>query len=130
MTSAGDSVNGNWVYGYNALDQLTSSACAVNSTSSCPDGTGAESFAYAYDRYGNRWAQTVTSGSGPAPSASFTGANNRMTGYSCDASGDLLNDGAHSYGFDAGHRIASVDGRGRRTEPTGRVSLGPNHRVV
>jgi RHS repeat-associated protein len=41
---------------------------------------------------------------------SFSGGNNRVDGYSYDASGNLLNDGNHSYTYDAENRITQVDG--------------------
>jgi len=36
--------------------------------------------------------------------------NNRIDGYSYDASGDLLNDGSHQYTYDAENRVWQVDG--------------------
>ena len=42
-------------------------------------------------------------------SANFDG-NNRMQGWSYDAAGNLLNDGVHSYTYDAECRIKTVDG--------------------
>ena len=108
VASSADTANGNWSYGYGPLNRLTSSGCAANASSNCPSGPAA--FSYGYDRYGNRWSQTVTAGSGPSPSASFSGGNNRMDGSSYDASGHLLNDGAHSYAYDGEGRLVSVDG--------------------
>ena len=63
-----------------------------------------------YDPVGNRWQQNLTSGSGQTSNLTFSGANNRMDGYSYDAAGNLLNDGVHSYTYDAESRIVSVDG--------------------
>jgi hypothetical protein len=65
-----------------------------------------------YDRFGNRWQQI-----GPQSFiATFTGNNpgtpqnnNRMDGYSYDAAGNLLNDGVHSYTYDAENHIIKVD---------------------
>jgi RHS repeat-associated protein len=63
-----------------------------------------------YDRFGNRWQQNGSN----SFIASFTGNNttnnNRMDGYSYDGAGNLLNDGAHSYTYDAENRIIAVDG--------------------
>jgi RHS repeat-associated protein len=48
-----------------------------------------------YDRYGNRWAQTLTSGTGPSVSLTFGNnglngsTNNRPNGYTFDASGNV-----------------------------------------
>jgi RHS repeat-associated protein len=69
-------------------------------------------FNYVYDRFGNRWQQN-----GPNSFiATFTGNNpgspannNRMDGYSYDAAGNLMNDGAHGYIYDAENRLIKVD---------------------
>ena len=97
VRSANDSQNGNWTYGYDDFNRLLSS----NKNSS------QQTFTYEYDRYGNRWHQNAPQG-GPAPQLSFT-SNNRMDGYSYDAAGNLLNDGAHSYVYDAEGRLVSRD---------------------
>ncbi len=52
---------------------------------------------WAYDRYGNRSAQTVTKGTAPANSLSINTANNRVNGWNYDAAGNTLYDGRHSY---------------------------------
>src|SRR5579883_1305293 len=73
---------------------------------------GAAVFSYVYDRFGNRWQQN-----GPnSMQLTFTGNNpgnpqnnNRIDGYSYDAAGNLLNDGVHSYAYNAENRITSVD---------------------
>jgi YD repeat-containing protein len=41
--------------------------------------TGGNSFTYSYDRFGNRWSQTLTAGTGPSPSLSFDQTSNRIT---------------------------------------------------
>ncbi len=64
------------------------------------------------NRFGNRWQQN-----GPQTFlATFTGNNqsnpqnnNRMDGYSYDAAGNLLNDGTHSYTYDAENHLIQVD---------------------
>jgi RHS repeat-associated protein len=88
-------------YGYDEFDRLNSRSVYV--------GT-ANNFTYAYDRYGNRWQQTVTAGSGPQPQYSFNTAKNQISGSSYDAAGNLTNDGAHSYTYDAEGNITAVDG--------------------
>ena len=40
----------------------------------------------------------------------FSTSNNRITGLSYDAAGNLLNDGTYSYTYDAENKIAKVDG--------------------
>jgi RHS repeat-associated protein len=78
--------------------------------------TGApNSYTYAYDRYGNRWAQTQTAGTGgPQPNLSFNALNNRISsgGFSYDAAGNLMSDSIHSYSYDAEGNIVSVDNNG------------------
>jgi len=110
VISAQDSVNGNWTYTYDAMNRLVTSACAGNATAKCPDGTAAEGYNYLYDRFGNRWQQNLTAGSGPGPQpqSSFD-ANNHMIGQSYDAAGNVLNDGMHNYVYDAENRIIEVD---------------------
>jgi RHS repeat-associated protein len=72
-----------------------------------------EGCSYNYDRYGNRWNQNQYSGTCPTPMYTFTGNgttnNNRIDGWSYDAAGNVLNDGFHSYAYDAENRISSVD---------------------
>ncbi len=95
---ANDSVNGNWAYTYDPMNRLITS------------GKSGQAFSYVYDRFGNRWQQNVTAGSGPNPSYSFD-ANNRVIGSSMtyDAAGNITSDGSHTYTYDAENRIASVD---------------------
>ncbi len=79
----------------------------------CPQSQPSVTFSRVYDRYGNRWQQTVTAGSGtwPQPSYSFD-ANNRLTGSggsTYDGAGNIMNDGIHAYTYDAENRIVKVD---------------------
>ncbi len=104
VTVANDSANGNWTYGYDAFNRLV---CANLSNGTCAAPTnGQPTYNYVYDRFGNRWQQN-----GPHTMLlTFSGSNNRMDGYSYDAAGNLLNDGTHSYTYDAENRIYKVDG--------------------
>ena len=97
ITYASDTVNGNWTYTYDDFGRLS-----TGSSSSA-------SYAWDYDRYGNRWHQTLTAGTGLTYIASFSGANNRVDGWSYDAAGNVLHDDHHSYTYDAEGRIATVD---------------------
>lgn len=80
-------------FGYDALNRLTTSQ---------ENGGANWSQTNSYDRYGNR---SIVGGG-----LSFDPNNNRMSGYSYDAAGNLLNDGLHSYTFDAENKIKNVDG--------------------
>lgn len=104
LTGASDTaLNQNNSYGYDEFGRLTS--LVVNS------GTPG-SYTYTYDRWGNRWTQTETNGSGgPQPNLSFNTSKNQVTnsGYGYDAAGNLMNDGAHSYTYDAEGNITQVD---------------------
>ena len=82
-------------YGYDEFNRLTTSTTA---------GSGQKrGFSWVYDRYGNRWQQNVTAGSGPSPQLAFNASNNHVTnsGYVYDAAGNLTSDGIHSYTYDA-----------------------------
>jgi RHS repeat-associated protein len=73
------------------------------------------------DAWGNRTDQTVTSGTCPSVEVhrpvnsknQFTTSCPPPTGNTCyDAAGNLLNDGIHTYIYDAENRIVNVDGGG------------------
>jgi YD repeat-containing protein len=89
ILAANDSVNGNWIYAYDSFNRL----CASNQASQTPlrctstNNTGQKAFTYAYDRFGNRWNQTVTAGNGSAPSFGFN-ANNQLDTF-CTRSTDV-----------------------------------------
>ncbi len=70
--------------------------------------------AWSYDRYGNRTAQTVTHGTAPANSLSFSATTNRITsgGFSYDSSGNLTNDSFNTYTYDGENRIKTLNGTG------------------
>jgi RHS repeat-associated protein len=110
ILSALDTVNGTWAYTYDDFNRVGTSNC----TATCLNTQSAQAFTYQYDRYGNRWNQTVTTGTGPQPQLTFNGPgnvpNNRIDGQSYDAAGNLLSDGNHTYTYDAENRIAQVDG--------------------
>ena len=101
VLQANDNVNGNWVYTYDDFNRLATAN----------KNTNQQAFSYAYDRFGNRWQQNVTAGTGPNPSYAFD-ANNRITttGVTYDAAGNARNDGAHAYFYDAENRIIQVGG--------------------
>jgi len=55
------------------------------------------SYQWTYDRYGNRIEQDLLSGTGPEHTLSVDTATNRVTGWSYDAAGNVLDDGLHTY---------------------------------
>ena len=107
-------------FAYDTLNRLTTSSESGSSWSQTN----------AYDRYGNRWIDL----GGGNQSLYFNTANNRITGRSYDAAGNLLNDGLHSYSYDAENKITNVDsvpayiydGEGQRV----RKLVGENLRYV
>jgi hypothetical protein len=107
-------------FGYDSLNRLTTSSESGSSWSQTN----------AYDRYGNRWIDL----GGGSQSLYFNTANNRITGRSYDSAGNLLNDGSHSYSYDAENKITNVDsvpafiydGEGQRV----RKLVGENLRFV
>lgn len=99
ILTANDSVNGNWTYGYDDFNRLTSAA-----------KTGA-SYTYAYDRFGNRWQQN-----GPTTVLETFDANNHnlpADGVTFDAAGNVKSyyNGSHTYQYtyDAENRLSTVD---------------------
>ncbi|HXX20148.1 MAG TPA: RHS repeat-associated core domain-containing protein [Candidatus Acidoferrum sp.] len=101
ILAANDSVNGNWTYGpYDAFNRLTGSN----------QNNGTTTYSYVYDRFGNRWQQSVTHGSGSSSSLGFD-ANNHITGITgvtFDAAGDTTGDGTTTYTYDAEGRITTA----------------------
>jgi len=62
------------------------------------------------DPWGNLTDQTVTSGSCLTLHVGV-GTNNRLTSpYQYDAAGNMINDGTHSYAYDAENHLTQVDG--------------------
>jgi RHS repeat-associated protein len=98
LTADNDSVNGNWSYSYDALDRI-----AVANQS------GGTSFTFDIDRNANRWHQNPV---GQGAQLSFDNTTNHITnaGYAYDAAGNIINDGMHTYTYDAEYRITQVDG--------------------
>jgi RHS repeat-associated protein len=100
ILAANDSVNGDWTYSYDPFNRVISSN----------QNSGATTYSYSYDRFGNRSNQTVTAGSGLSTSFGF-GANNRIVsgvGATYDAAGDTTDDGTTAYTYDAEGRVTSA----------------------
>lgn len=103
ILATNDSVNGNWTYTYDPFNRLFGSN----------QNTGTTTYSYAYDRFGNRWQQNVTHGTGTPSSLGFD-AYNRITasfGVTYDAAGNTTSDGTTAYTYDAEGRVtAAVNG--------------------
>jgi YD repeat-containing protein len=65
---------------------------------------------WTYDRYGNRLAQSATKGSPPTNSLTVAEATNRVNGWTYDAAGNTLNDGRHTYTYNALNQLTAMDG--------------------
>jgi RHS repeat-associated protein len=101
VTTANDSINGNWAYSYDQLNRLS----GASSTS----GQSCKGLSWTYDAWGNRTDQNVTAGSCGTLHAAV-GTNNRFgSPYQYDAAGNMTYDGVHHYTYDSENRIISVD---------------------
>jgi RHS repeat-associated protein len=97
-------------------DQLNRLSSAQNAGTDCgpkavnnPNQTIYWGNTYGYDAWGNLQNKTVTKCSAELLSAPAL-ANNRLSGYSYDAAGNMTNDGlGHSFTYDAESRIAQVN---------------------
>jgi RHS repeat-associated protein len=98
VQTGSDSINGSWTYTYDDFNRLNTAVSAA--------GLGC---AETYDRYGNRLQQNTYNGACFAGQFTSSGNNNRLDQLSYDAAGNVLNDGTHSYAYDAEGRIATVD---------------------
>ena len=64
---------------------------------------------FGYDGFGNRLSQTVTKGSAPASSITVD-ANNRVTGQTYDANGNMLIGAASTLTYDVDNRVMTAAG--------------------
>jgi len=85
---------------YDTLNRLSTATEKTGSTTNWSQTN-------ACDRYNNRQIDL----GGGSYNLAFSSTTNRITtsGYSYDSSGNLINDGTHSYGFDAESKVAKVD---------------------
>lgn len=89
-------------FGYDAFGRL-------QSVSTVPGASPAFGMTFAYDGYGNRWQQNITTGSGPQPQLNFNTAN-QVSSYQYDAVGNLINDGTNTYTYDAENQLLTIEG--------------------
>jgi len=123
IATANDSVNGNWAYSHDEFNRLSGAS----------KNAGQQTFAYIYDRYGNRLQQLAPQG-GPSPQYTFDNFNHITgSGITYDALGNVTNDGFHSYTYDAEGRLLQVDGGNTAKyvyDAEGRRITGPGSEYV
>jgi RHS repeat-associated protein len=100
-----DSVMGTWTHAYDDLNRLIYSQSTAGPLN-------AQQIFWDYDRYGNRWDQTVNGPQGGVQShMTFSGNNNRVDGSSYDNAGNQLNGVFYAYTYDAENRIITIGGQ-------------------
>ena len=93
-------INEHWDYSFDEFNRIA----GANQTNA---GAPPRTMTFNYDQYGNRWQQN--SPGGVSKILTFSSHNNRADQFSYDALGNVLNDGAHSYTYDAENRMTQVD---------------------
>jgi RHS repeat-associated protein len=110
ITSITDGVNSGLsiAYTFDALNRL-STAVTAGST-----GYAKWGLSFTYDRYGNRTAQTVTTGTAPSNSVVVSATTNHITtsGYAYDLNGNMTNDAVNTITYDGENRLISSAGSG------------------
>jgi RHS repeat-associated protein len=114
IASITDSVDSgrNATYTFDALYRLTSAT--TNGSTNYPKW----GLSMTYDRYGNRTAQSVSSGctgiTCPTNSVTVSATTNQLTGspYAYDANGNMTNDGNNTLVYDAENRLLSATNGG------------------
>jgi RHS repeat-associated protein len=96
-------------FSYDGLNRLLSAQNAgTDCSKTLPDGhTEYWGNSYGYDAWGNLLQKTVTKCSAENLNAAALG-NNRLTGYSYDAAGNMLSDGSNAYSYDAGGMVKTA----------------------
>jgi RHS repeat-associated protein len=102
-------------YAYDALGRMITAK--TNGSSGYPQWGLSES----YDRYGNRWTQALTAGSGPSVSLTFgasgmgSSTTNQPSGYTFDASGNMTVEPLsppNNMTYDGENRMTAFSGNG------------------
>lgn len=103
-------VMGQWSAGYDALNRIASAASASGPYSGM-------TLMWDIDSFGNRKTQIPTGHIPPqnTPGLTFNNAQNRADQFVYDAAGDVTNDGANQYLYDAEHRVCAVNSLGGLT---------------
>jgi RHS repeat-associated protein len=93
---------------YDSFGRLSAANCSGNAY--CPAANGGPvDYTYAYDRYGNRWQQKPTSGTGITELLTFN-SNNQVASNAYDPLGNVTSDGTYTYTYDAENRPITVSG--------------------
>ena len=104
--SVADQLNSNLTQSF-SYDHLNRLATAQEGAAGCPPSC-VWGLSFVYDAWGNFLQQNLTSGSA-GTRTSVADAHNHFTSNTYDAAGNVLNDGFHTYVYDAEGRITSVD---------------------
>jgi RHS repeat-associated protein len=107
-------IDGQWVYGYDADGQLTHAVFTPNTAD--PDGLTLQNMVYNYDPMGNR-TSTVING---VTTVYITNNTNEYTSvggvrYTYDADGNLTSDGTNAYTYNSLNQLASLVQAGTET---------------
>ena len=98
IVTAQDSLNGNWSYSYDEFNRLLTAS------------GGGQGQSFDYDAYGNRWHENVTQGMAPSTQFVFDNSNRIIgSGVKYDTLGNVIDDGFHTYTYDAENRLVKVD---------------------
>jgi RHS repeat-associated protein len=103
-------------YTYDSLNRIATMADSAKSQS-------CKGLSWTIDRWGNRTDQTVTSGKCNTFHQTVNSQNQFPLPFRYDAAGNMINDGTHSYTYDAENRLIQVDSAGTATytyDPEGR----------
>jgi RHS repeat-associated protein len=90
-------------YTYDSLNRIATMADSAKSQS-------CKGLSWTIDRWGNRTDQTVTRGKCNTFHQTVNSQNQFPLPYRYDAAGNMINDGTHSYTYDAENRLIQVDG--------------------
>jgi RHS repeat-associated protein len=109
-----DTVTGTWAYGYDTLNRLTKGVAATGSYKG-------QSGCWAYDGWGNRLAESYSTGACPSAETTLTAtagyntsnqllwtAPNAGLSFTYDQAGNVLYDGVNHYVYDAEGRLCAV----------------------
>jgi len=101
--------SGTQVFNRTYTDDYVNRALTLSSPS---DPSGCTGLSWNIDALANRTDQNLTSGTCTFFHATVNSSNNRfsVSPYQYDASGNLTNDGVHTYTYDGENRITQVDG--------------------